>query len=312
MKTVSFTISVSGKDLELSLEAEGLEKEEVLEGGKEEVISKFKEIYDILEKIEKSQEKKLKDSIEFLSKKIIEPFANDLKKYDHICFVIDYDLVKASLDLLELDGKSLFLTHAIHYVMEEGTPEGKPEVEMGSALVVCDLTCDPEKAGEKVQELFEEAEYFLMQDTSVPEILKKSEDLNVLIVSAHGDIEEETSGSVGINSEYISSDEIDKVQTDLIYFDSCQQGINTDFLEVFQEECNTTYYTAPIISNDAGDSSTKTMTWFFEDLKKTKNPVISLWETRKKLYKTYKDKGLPLVTILNKSFPFRLYEFPEE
>lgn len=312
MNRVLFTISLDEDDVVLNLDSDEMEEETVLEGKKKEIISEFQTIYDILEANDKAKEKKLKESVSTLSKLFLSDFSDKLRDYDHICFVIGYEFVKCAFDLLEIDGKPLFLTHIIHYIMDEGEPETKPEIKLGSSLIVCDLTCDPEKAGEEVKKLFQESEYFKMEDTSVNEILEKSEDLDVLIVSAHGDIEDETSGSVGINEEYLTSDEMEKVSASLVYFDSCQQGINTDFLEVFQEECNVTYYTAPIISNDAGDSSTKTMTWFFEDLKKTGNPVNALFETRKKLYKTYKDKGLSHVVILSKAFPFRLYEFPEE
>jgi hypothetical protein len=103
---------------------------------------------------------------------------------------------------------------------------------------------------------------------------------------------------------------IEKIEAQIVYFDSCQQGSNMAFLKSFQDDSDVQFYLAPIISNDAGDSSTKTMVWFFKDLLHHGNPIQALFETRKYLFDFYTiQEGLTAIESFNKSFAFRLYEF---
>ena len=84
------------------------------------------------------------------------------------------------------------------------------------------------------------------------------------------------------------------------------------FLQAFQDKSDVQFYLGPIISNDAGDSSTKTMIWFFTAVLEHGNPIKALFETRKRLFEFYATKErLNIVKSLNKAFAFRIYEFVE-
>ncbi len=85
------------------------------------------------------------------------------------------------------------------------------------------------------------------------------------------------------------------------------------YLEAFQADSEIQFYLGPIISNDAGDSSTRTMIWFFEGVLVHGNPIQALFDTRTRLFMFYaEEQKLNLITSLNKAFAFRLYEFVKE
>ncbi len=67
----------------------------------------------------------------------------------------------------------------------------------------------------------------------------------------------------------------------------------------------TTYAVAPILSNEAGDSSTGTIEIFFSELAKGIDPVKALFSARSALYERYALDDIQ--TALWRSFPFRVY-----
>lgn len=134
---------------------------------------------------------------------------------------------------------------------------------------------------------------------------------DLLLISGHGSLDGRE-GEIELDDESLTSEELSEISTTLTYFDSCQMGINWDFVDTFYEEGTTRYYLAPVISNDAGDSSTRTLQSFFEGIKEHGRPEKALFDTRKKLFEFYTTKGKKPVVVLNKSFPFRLYVFDNE
>src|SRR5690606_1344157 len=116
-----------------------------------------------------------------------------------------------------------------------------------------------------------------------------------------GEVDKNGSGGVTINNEELEADFVKNLNVDLTYFDSCQMGVAWDFIHQFADQQTSTFFVAPIISNDAGDSSTKTVTWFFEGLNSGKAPARALAETRRKLYEFYKGRKLDEITTLNKA-----------
>jgi hypothetical protein len=205
------------------------------------------------------------------------------------------------------------LQRPVCYQIAEGEGEDAPQIEVSSALLIADLTADPEEACKEVATLFDEAEYFLMQDADASTIKDAADQVDVLVISAHGDIDEDSRGAIYLNEVTIPATLMGKLEAWIVYFDSCQQGANLRYLEAFQEKSDIQFYLGPIISNDAGDSSTKTMIWFFKDVLAHGNPMGALYDTRKRLFAFYTgQQKLKLITALNKAFAFRLYEFVDE
>ncbi|MCP5496482.1 MAG: hypothetical protein H7A23_18200 [Leptospiraceae bacterium] len=305
-------IKISQSEEELCIEASSASGTKEFTLPYEEIDDRFQFVYDCLEDLETKKADEFSKSIQYLSEKIIQPIKDLLEEVDHICFFIDTDFVCHAYDLLEANGKPLFLTHAITYTITDFEIDEDAEIEIEDGLIVSDKTCDPEKACKILHAKLTNCEYYEMEDISVEEIEEEADDVSLLLISAHGELDDDNSGEITINDESLTDDELENIDCTIVYFDSCQMGVNVDFLEVFSEEETTQYYMAPIISNDAGDSSTNTILWFFENLEKAKNPTKSLFATKKKLYQHYSEKKLDKITILNKAFPFRLYEFDVE
>jgi hypothetical protein len=308
MSLTTIRIRVSNKNLNI-LAKSNLGKKEI-DIPVNEINQYFETVYTCLEEIKDS--KNFLPAIKELSSKVIQPFANILEKTDHICFIIEPKIVRHLYDVLELNGKPLFLNYAITYIISEFEIDEEPEVVIEDAFIVSDVTCDPEKACKNLHSQISKtgsSEYYEMEDISVEDITEGADDISLLLISSHGGFDDDESSEITINDESMTAEEMAELDCSIIYCDSCQMGVATDFLEAFAENESTQYYLAPVISNDAGDSSTLTIQWFFENLKKTRNPAQSLFATRKKLYQHYTAKKLSNIATLNKSFPFRLYEF---
>lgn len=310
MSTLSLEFWTEKNDFCMYAEAGDYENELKLEGQAKDIVSRFNSIYDILEEKKLKKQAEFEDDLKTLSEIILTPFADELKKCDLVRFVVYDDLIRCAFDLLPFEGTYLFLQRRTCYQVDEGEGDDAPAIEMGSALLIADLTADPEEACLQVSKLIPEADYAKMEDTSVAAIDKAADQVDVLVVSAHGDLESDNSGEIYINDETISTDTIEKLEAWVVYFDSCSQGANMDYVQAFQDESDVQYYLAPIVSNDAGDSSTRTMVWFFTGLREHLDPIRGLFETRKRLYDYYRnEEKLDLITTLNKAFVFRLYEF---
>ncbi len=293
-------------------EAENYEKEITLTGQAKDIIGHFNTIYAILEEKKEHQEKTLNEKLHLLSEQLLTPFADQLKRCDLVRFVVYEDLARCAFDLLLFEDAYLFLQRPVCYQVDEGEGEGTPTIEMGSALLIADLTADPEQACREVAKLFPEAEYAEVKDASLKMIKEAADQVDVLVISSHGEIDADNRGALYLNDATLSAKVVGTLEAWVIYFDACQQGANMAYLQALQDDSDAQYYLGPIISNDAGDSSTKTMVWFFTAIKGHKNPIRGLFETRQRLYAYYREQEkLSLITTLNKAFAFRLYEFVE-
>lgn len=288
------------------------ERSMTLKGQAAEIVGRFNAIYDILEN-KKNREDELRAALDTLSQKILAPFAKELKRCDLVRFVVFEDLIRGAFDLLLFEGTHLFLQRPVCYQVAEGEGEDAPQIPVESALLIADLTADPEEACKEVSTRIDEAEYVLMEDADNSTIKDAADQVDALVISAHGDIDEDSRGAIYLNEVAVPATVMGTLEAWIVYFDSCQQGANMRYLEAFQEDSEIQFYLGPIISNDAGDSSTRTLIWFFEGVLAHGNPIRALFDTRKRLFTFYtKERKLNLITSLNKAFAFRLYEFVEE
>lgn len=309
MEVLTLYFYTEENDFFVDAESDNFEESFIIKGEKKSILEKFHSVYTIIEELKENKEVEFQNIIRELSKTLIQPIEKKVHESKKIRIIIDYELVRCAFDLLEAKGTPIYLQSEVSYMMDEGEVDDEPKLTLDSVLSISDITCDPDRACKVVADLFSEKEYYDLGQAKLKMI--KEAEVDVLILSAHGENDNENSGEIDFNGESLTSDELENIDTTLVYFDSCQQGSNIDFIETFQEEGTTSYYLGPITSNDAGDSSTYTMQWFFEDLKKNGNPVRSLFQTKKKLFDLYKKKGLGNIKNINKSFVFRIYEFPE-
>lgn len=310
MGTLSLEFWTEQDDFYIYAAADGYEKELILEGQAKAIRSRFNKIFDILEDKKVQKVKELDEALHWLSDQLISPFADQVQLCDLVRFIVYEDLIRCAFDLLLFQETYLFLQRPVCYQVDEGQGEDTPVIESGSALLIADLTADPEEACLAVSKLIPDSTYVEVKEADVGMIKAAADQVDVLVISAHGDLDEDNSGQVWINDESISAKLIGKLEAWVVYFDSCLQGANMDYVQAFQDESDVQFYLAPIISNDAGDSSTKTMLWFFEAIQDHGDPIQGLYGTRTRLFEYYRQKKkLDLVTSLNKAFCFRLYEF---
>lgn len=312
MSTFLLEFWTEKKDFFIYAEADDYEKEVTLKGQAPEIVARFKTVYDILQDKQTDQAGKMDAALGWLSERLIAPFAEPLKACDLVRFVVYEDLIRCAFDLLLLDGTYLFLQRPVCYQVEEGEGEDEPEIELGSALLIADLSADPEEACREVSKLIPESQYAEMKDADFDMLEAAADQVDALVISAHGEIDEDNQGCLYLNDKALSVKLIEKLEAWLVYFDSCQQGVNMTYLQALQDESDIQFYLAPIISNDAGDSSTRTMVWFFKGVLQHLDPIRGLFDTRKQLYAYYrKQEKLDEITSLNKAYAFRLYELVE-
>jgi hypothetical protein len=65
------------------------------------------------------------------------------------------------------------------------------------------------------------------------------------------------------------------------------------------------YFLAPMMSNEAGNSSTLTIKAFFRELAAGVDPVEALYRARRELHAAFETEALRV--LLWKAFPFRVY-----
>lgn len=308
MPTLYYQISSQDDDFAVSVWNDEIEESFTLKS-QQKIAQEFELIYQALETKEESLWSEARRQVDALGKALVEPVEGHIRAASQIVFIVDQKSVRFALDLLPIDGQSIYERIPVVYLLEEAEVEEDPGLELDYAFCMADLDCDPEKGLKQITGLFASSDYAEMPDTTLAEVLDGGSDTTALVISAHGEVAE-NSGSLSINDEEFDSDSIGSLDCDLIYLDSCQMGVAFDVIEACSEEEASSYYVAPITSNDAGDSSTLTVTWFFQSLKETGSPARALYLTRKRLTEHYQKKGLAEVVILNKAFPFRLYEFP--
>ena len=308
MTILYVVLSLSGANLKADYTLGQQQKSVTLAGKKSAVLLQCNTIYDTIEAKTNGKTKQLKAAVADLSAKLIQPAADLVQNTDHINFIVDKALVRCPFDLLENSGAPLYLSHKITYTNAGYRAKNTPH-KPRSGLFIADPTTDPEDGLKQASQKIAGSKWLAVKDASLKRLLAGKK-YDTLVISAHGDLDNSNSGSMGINDEELDSDLFETVSSGLAYFDSCQMGVNWDFVETFQSERTAHYMLAPITSNDAGDSSTRTVMWFFESLQQSGDAAAALLKTRQRLYQFYSKKKLNYVTILNKAFPFRLYEFP--
>lgn len=311
MSTLLLEYWVEKNDFHLYASNSNTEKELILEGQAKEILEQFHSLYDILENQPSGKDKKIQSITNDLGAQLLTPFTDLLASCSLVRIWVDDETVRCAFDLLTWNAAPLFLQREVCYQLEEEGGDDQPNIQLESALIIADLTADPEEAGLQVSKLIPNARYLEAPKASLKMIRDAAANIDTFLLSAHGELDEENSGGIYLNDNDMVEDELmGQMQAWIVYCDSCQQGINMDYLYAFQNDSDIQYYLAPIISNDAGDSSTRTMVWFYEGVMKHGDPIRSLFETRQRLYKYYKNtEKLDLITTLNKAFAFRIYEF---
>ncbi len=268
---------------------------------KSEAESGFNYLYYCLEN--RIYNSKFKLTQKVLSDKIVKPLQNLLNESDEIVFVIQQDIITYPFDILLINNDYLFTSKPISYSFNETRIIKNSINKMSYGLIISDPTADPENGCYTTKKIFPQSAYFLDKDYFSYNF-EKEDYFNFVLISAHGQISLNDSDHFILNGNNISFNKF-KIKHDLMYFDSCRLGISYRFIEN-SAKLGAQYYLAPITSNEAGNSSTKTIQYFFKNINHGYSVTQSLFKTRKKIFNDYVDKE-SIENVLWYSFPFRVY-----
>ena len=252
----------------------------------------------------------LDPELERLGQVLFGELSRELERAAEVVFVVPKDELRQPLDLLHWKGAPLYLAKPVAYVIAgldkaEEVRAATPPSAWTSALLATDPTADPDNAVKACRAYWTDVKYMKAGKLTAKKLEHTQAD--VLLVSAHGSVTKGETDSIGVGGDDIEGETFASVAPQLVYFDSCDIGVSRSFLEAFRA-AGTRYYLAPVISNEAGDSSTATMRAFFAALHAGRSPTVALFETRRTLHDQYRSAGSEL---LWKCFPFRLYLLQE-
>ena len=233
------------------------------------------------------------------------PVAPRVRSVDELRFHVDDALVELPLDLLYLDGRPLFLSKQISFVLGHEAIGALPATNpMWRGLIISDPTTDPQRGLATIANLFQRSRFFSIEHFGLSDLLKNPP-VDFVAVSGHGSIDATRSGYISLASGAILRPQsLLRLRSKLVYFDSCNLGLGVEFVSALADS-GARYVLGPILSNEAGNSSTSTVVIFFAHIARGMSPVRALHLTRAKLFKLYRDEDVRIT--LWRSYPFRLY-----
>lgn len=246
--------------------------------------------------------KELENEIGYLSKNLIKPFKSRILQCDLINIKISEPAVRIPFEFLLLDEDFIYKQKPILFSYDEVNPDDVKMLNLQKGFIVCDLTADPENACGKIHKKID-SEFHYITDIDINTV-RNAKAMDFILMSIHGDIDIESCvGSVGVNGEELYPSVFSQRNVKLIYFDSCHLGKGKNFVDRFHK-LNAEYFIGPIISNEAGNSSTKTILTFFKYLENN-DPLESLMKTKKDMIAYSKNN---ILVELWYAAPFRLYK----
>jgi hypothetical protein len=241
--------------------------------------------------------------IKDLGRQVLGPFQSLIQSAKEIVFVINDDLLETPIDLFYHKNQPLFLQVPVSYRLSSHIGNGSKFALPVTALIVSDATADPERAGKTVATIFDASTYLDVAEIN-PEYLRQEHEFDLLLMSVHGKIDKGREDHITLGNGSAVAADFETIRPKLVYFDSCRLGLSRSFLDEFIE-MGSLYFVAPILSNEAGNSSTKTMQMFFEHLGQGKRPELALFHTRKELWEAYSDENF--VYRVWRAYSFRVY-----
>lgn len=247
-------------------------------------------------------------TVDALSKATVEPFESQLGQCNRIMVEMDSGLLNFPVEFLKVQHESMAVFRPMLFTVTGfATKAGADRLTLHKGFILRDPTSDPEDACTTTFHHYP-ASTFRSTRRVKPEDFRFRPGVDFLLMSAHGFADSLTlRGCVFAKTSPVRPAIFHDTHLKLVYVDGCQQGINWSYIKAVSQAGNTAFYLGPVVSNDSGESSTLTINWFFRHLKKTADPVMALWQTRRQLHQHYK-RRLHGMDVVNKSFSFRIYK----
>jgi hypothetical protein len=297
------SLQLTGNQVSIQAELGDKHKTFTLAKGADEIVSRLKMLFARLDKREGAKAE-INSMLEEFGALIFTPIAELVDSAPEIQFVIPGRFLTFPLDLLHFKGSPLFLQKPVTYSFEKIGPGQFPLSSQQSALIISDESTDPENGCQVLKDMLPSSRYYRIEEMNLAK-LSSVRAADILLISAHGWVQFANTDSMKMGEERLRPEHLSQLSPSLIYFDSCNLGVSAHFIQSFRDR-GAQFYVAPILANEAGNSSTKTIAYFFERLKAGDTPSKALFYTRKRLYELYGEKE-GFNKLLYRAFPFRVY-----
>jgi hypothetical protein len=297
------SLQSTGNQVSIRAELDEKNKSFTLAKGADEIVSRLKTLFAHLDNQEGAKTD-ITPVLEEFGALIFTPIADLVDSSTEIQFVIPGRFLTFPLDLLHFKGLPLFLQKPVTYSFEKIGPGEYPLSPRQTALIIEDRSINPERCCQILKDALPSSGYYNMEEMNLSK-LSALRAADILLISAHGWVQFANIDFMGMGKERLQPERLSHLSPGLVYLDSCQLGVSAQFIQSFRSR-GTQFYVAPILSNEAGNSSTKTIAFFFERLKAGDTPSKALFYTRKKLYEFYGEKD-GFNKLLFRAYPFRVY-----
>jgi len=245
------------------------------------------------------------DLLAELGQYIYKPISDLVDSALEIQFVIDRGMIKYPFDILLFGDTQLFLSKPVFYSFEKHPISQLNVSDDWAGLIASDVTADPERGCLLAKVMYPRSEYFDVWGLT-PQDIEKMDNPDFVLISTHGTVSDEENDSMSLGAETLVPKNFAGINPKLVYFDSCGLGVSLEFIDVFRH-AGTLYYLGPIWSNEAGNSSTKTIDMFFAALLRGSSPSCALFEARKTLYGKFHSED-DFGMLMYRAFTFRVYQ----
>ncbi|RYZ21423.1 MAG: hypothetical protein EOO16_13125 [Chitinophagaceae bacterium] len=269
---------------------------------------RFGRIYRIADLLEYEREGIFFATADTLSRMLVAPFSEMLAKARRVVVVIDTTMVGFPVEFLSFGTTELARYRPLLFRINTDALPGRL-VRLRKGFVLRDTSADPENACATIQRRYPGTDLLRahrLQKTSFR--IPATADFAVL--STHG-LADSASGAglLFLNEKPLNLDTVfGNGMLQLLYIDACQQGVSRSLLRRLAAGPAARWLLAPVVSNDSGESSTRTMKDFFRHLQKSGDPALALLLTRRDLYRHY-SAGWNRLDRANKALIFRAYLF---
>jgi hypothetical protein len=299
---------LAGNNIKITGKTDNGEEKEIVTNA---VIAKkrFNLLYTIIDEIEYHHLNTYLKTVDTLSDELVLPFSKNISQCSLIIIEIDSSLLRLPIEFLNLNNQSVALARPLLFTINGFANNEIPDsIVLHKGYIIRDPTSDPENACLTTLQKYPASLLKSAYKITEKDLVQK-QGIDFILISAHGGADSVSLlGGIALNkTENVSPVFFKENNPKIVYVDGCQQGINWAYIGALTQTREANFYLGPIISNDSGESSTKTINWFFDYLKELYNPCIALWKTRIKLYNHY-NKKIDRMDVINKSFIFRIYK----
>src|SRR5262245_44073456 len=298
-------LSLKSTGNQVSIQAELGEKQRSITLAKdaEEIVSRLKMVFSHMDE-RKAKKSEFAPVLEEIGSLIFTPISDLVDSSTEIQFVIPGRFLTFPFDLLHFKGRPLFLQKPVTYSFDKIGSGQFSLSPQRTALIISDPSTDPEDGCQGLKDILPSSRYYKIKEMNLAK-LSSQQAADILLISAHGGVQFTSADAMKMGNESLGPEHLSHLSPSMVYLDSCNLGVSAHFIQSFRSR-GTQFYVAPILSNEAGNSSTKTIAYFFERLKAGDTPSQAMFYTRKKLYELYGEKE-GFNKLLFRAFPFRVY-----